>query len=239
MYKVVEYLFEQGKAKETYSEIADTVILNDETEDISSSIPETLSPVIQEDFKLFDVDFNNLISKNKDIVGWIYLPNSPINYPVLQSANNEDYLYTLYNGKHNKAGSIFIDCRTNDFLNNRNTIIYGHNMKNGTMFGILKRYKRQSFYDKNPVIYYITPQNKYEIHLFAGLTTDISSTVFDINTTDTNFEAFMQKIKKSSTFMSSVEYSAGDKVVTLSTCVGNSNSNNRFVVLGILKKYID
>ena len=83
------------------------------------------------------VDFSLLKQENEDIVGWIYCEGTPISYPVVQSGDNQYYLHRLINGEYNIAGSIFMDYRNNAELEDNNTIIYGHNMKNNTMFGYL------------------------------------------------------------------------------------------------------
>ena len=82
--------------------------------------------------ELIGIDFDALLAENKDIVGWIYSENTPINYPVVQGRDNDYYLHRMLDGTNNIAGTIFMDSRNDPNLGDYNTIIYGHNMKNGT-----------------------------------------------------------------------------------------------------------
>ena len=232
-YKIFSILKDNKQADNAYTDIAENAIIEKMQEDSESS-DEAL--VNKEEFTLFDIDFEKLKKQNKDTIGWIYLPDSPINYPVLQTDNNETYLERMFNGNYNRAGSIFADYR-NDFITAaRNFIIYGHNMKNGTMFAGLKKYKSQSYYEANPVIYYLTPENKYKINLIAGFTTKYNSEIFDFGNSQEEFDTFVNNSINSSTFKSEKSYKSGDTIVTLSTCIG-SDKSDRFIILGILEEY--
>lgn len=177
------------------------------------------------------VDFDALLQKNKDVVGWLYLPDSPVNYPVVQAEDNNKYLRRDLNGKRLSAGTLFVDYRNGPTETDRNYIIYGHNMKNGSMFHCLANYKKQSFYETHPVFYYLTPEGNYKIELFAGTT--IASD-HDIYIPSPNTAAFADIIAKS-TFQSDVLLAEGDCVVTLSTC-SYEYDEARYVVLGKLTK---
>ena len=88
-----------------------------------------------------DIDFEALISDNQEVVGWIYAPNTDVNYPVLQTKDNRKYLHKGLDGKYLRSGSIFMDYRNDELLSDRNYILYGHSMRNGSMFGALLKYK--------------------------------------------------------------------------------------------------
>ena len=91
------------------------------------------------------VDFEGLLAENSDVVGWIYSEGTQINYPVLRGDSNETYLYHMINGEYNSSGSIFMDFRCNPDLSDFNTIIYGHHMKNGSMFASLHQYIKEIY----------------------------------------------------------------------------------------------
>ena len=104
------------------------------------------------------VDFDALFAKSQDIIGWLYCPDTPINYPVVQAADNEYYLHRLLDDRNNSGGTLFVDYRNSSDLSDWNSIIYGHNMRNDSMFGSLTDYKSQSYFDAHPEIFLLTPE---------------------------------------------------------------------------------
>ena len=109
----------------------------------------------------FAVDFEALKTMNKDVVGWIRFDEpAQINYPVVRTTDNEKYLNTTFEGKKNAAGALFVDyCNAEDFTD-KNTFIYGHNMKNGSMFGQLRKYKNNAFCEEHPYFYIYTQMER-------------------------------------------------------------------------------
>ena len=159
------------------------------------------------------------------------MEDSCINYPVVQAKNNDYYLYRLTNGEYNTCGSIFMDFRNDYNLTDKNTIIYGHSMKNGTMFAPLLNYRKHDFYDNHRIIYYCTKEKMYRVELFAGLTVDDDSEIYNLVNLDENK---ISNLKNKSDFKSNVIVSNEDKIITLSTCA-YEYQNARYVVMGILK----
>ena len=104
-----------------------------------------------------EVDFAALREINPDIVAWIYIEGTKINYPIVQGEENSYYLKHLFSGEWNGSGCIFLDFRNDASFADRHSIIYGHHMKNGTMFTDLDKYKKQEFFDEHPVALLITP----------------------------------------------------------------------------------
>lgn len=117
------------------------------------------------------VDFDALLAECPDVVGWLYCPDTPINYPVVQAEDNDYYLRRLLDGTWNSNGSIFMDYRCPSDFSGGNSILYGHNMKNDAMFGTLEDYRKQEYYDAHPVLYLLTPAQDYRIDLIGGYTT--------------------------------------------------------------------
>lgn len=181
--------------------------------------------------EIIDIDFAALLAENKDIVGWIYCEGTPINYPVVQANDNNYYLRRLLDGTYNIAGTIFMDYRNSADLTDLNTIIYGHNMRNGTMFGSLANYLQQDYYEEHPVIYYLTPRQSYEIQLAAGFVTEAWSNIYSIPQTRAEQNELLQEIASKSRFKAKICLEEGDKIVTLSTCAHDFDGA-RYVVIG-------
>ena len=183
------------------------------------------------------VDFDALREKNKDVVAWIYCPDTPINYPVVQAADNEAYLHRLLDGSKNSAGTLFMDFRNSSDFSDWNSVIYGHNMKNGSMFGTLMDYKTQAYFDAHPKVFLLTPEQDYVINIVAGFVTPADAEIYN------NFEPEEEKkaqLAKEwmavSKFVSGNAPTEEDRLITLSTCSYEYN-NARYVVLGILEKF--
>ena len=182
------------------------------------------------------VDFEALREKNEDVVAWIYCPDTPINYPVVQAEDNEYYMHRLLNGKENASGTLFMDYRNAADLSDWNSVIYGHNMKNGSMFGILTHYKQPSYFEEHPEIFLLTPEQDYVIKVVAGFVTPEDSELYnDFAPDEENRERLLREWMEASFFDSGYEPAAEDRLITLSTC-SYEYSNARFVLVGILKK---
>lgn len=195
---------------------------------------ETTAPVVREPAPI-QVDFDMLLEINSDVVGWIYLEDSQINFPVAQGKDNKEYLYWLIDGNYNGAGTPFMDYRNARDYSDRHTIIYGHNMNNGTMFADIHKYIDQEYYDTHPVIHLLTPQGDYRIEVFAGyiahVKADAWKLIFD---TEEDFAQWLVQSQEKSAFVSDVVPSVEDHILTLSTCSDSANQT-RFVLLGIIR----
>ena len=215
--------------KQAYKELEQFVevpVVNETQQDEVSEEPEPLYPV---------VDFESLKAINKDCIGWIYVPDTNINYPVVQTTNNEYYLKRLFDKKYGISGTVFLDSRNTDEMSDRHSILYGHHMKNGTMFANAEDYKDQSYADAHPLGYYITPDQVYEIEFFAGYLTDPYNDSWMLNFTDTEFEDWLKVSKMRSHFYSDVTPTIENRIMTLSTC-SYDIADGRFVLLGILNE---
>lgn len=247
-YKLIDYRIESRtssnlndqlieQAVSTFSPIENLVIETEpvivETEQIETTdMSEQELPKQEVETAPISVDFDLL--ENDDVVGWIYCEDTPINYPVLQSDDNNYYLRRLINGEWNISGSIFMDYRNN--LNNQdwNTIIYGHNMKNDTMFGTLPSFRDQAYYDEHPNMYFITPEKDYKIELVAGFVTPSDSTLYDVYLSKKDRVSVVEGLMASSDFRSHIETIDEDvRLLTLSTC-SYEYDTARYVVIGIM-----
>jgi len=180
------------------------------------------------------VDFDKLKKANSDIVAWIKLDGTIIDYPVYQGSDNEFYLHHLPDKTYNFMGSIFMDYRNTPDFSDQNTVFYGHNLETGDMFTALTGYKEQKFYDDHPVYFIYTPARNYAVAIFAGYVLDSSKEAPPlIFRTEKLFNDYIAAIKNRSTFTSDVDVSWGDKLVTLATCA-NGYDSYRFIIVGKL-----
>ena len=180
-------------------------------------------------------EFFQLYGLNHDLVGWLTIPGTKIDYPVLQKPEGEDYyLRRDYYGKKASAGSIYVAEPCDVFTPSDNVTIYGHMMRNGTMFADLSNYSNQAFFEEHPYILIITPEAKYKAEVFSAYVANTSynswDTVFD---GDEKYMNWLDSIQSRSYFNRDVEFSPESRVVTLSTCTYEFE-NARFVVHAIL-----
>lgn len=231
LFKIITYFTQRKQANNFYEKVISNAVTvtNDDTQtdEINPSTSTETSQILK-------VDFDLLKKEYKDITGWIYIPNTKINYPVVKSKDNAEYLKTMPNGKSNPAGSIFNDFRNGEFGQDRNYIIYGHNMKNDSMFGSLSEYKKQSFYEQHPIIYYMAPEKEYKLQVFAGFVTNADSDCYITHHTEETLAEYMKNAKQKSNFKTGVEYNTGDNIVTLSTC-SSDYKDARYVLIAIVR----
>ena len=180
------------------------------------------------------VDFESLRETNPDVIGWIYIEGTEINYPVVQGADNSFYLSHLYDGTYNSAGCIFMDVKCASDFSGKNSVLHGHHMKNGSMFAGLVDYKKQGFYEKHTTAFLITPQERYKIQFFSGYVASEASRSWDISFTDDSFDIWLSELAELSCFKSEIAPTIEDRVVTLSTC-SYEFQDARFVLHGVLE----
>ncbi len=181
------------------------------------------------------VDFEALRRVNPDVSGWLYCEGTAINYPVLQGRDDDAYLHHSYDGSYNAAGSLFVEAENRPGFADANTIIYGHNMKNGTMFAELPRWAEQEFYEAHPVFWLLTPEQDYRVELFSGYVASADSGTYTVFTGwGPQLKDYLQDAAGRSDFRSGVVPESGDRCVMLSTCV-YFFENSRYVLHGVLR----
>ena len=196
--------------------------------------PENTSPPLET--SPVSVDFDELSRYGGRVIGWIYLPDTVISYPVAQSSDNEFYLERFLDGTPISGGTLFADYICPSDFSGRNTIIYGHNMKDGSMFALVDDYSDQNFYEEHPVMYLNTPSQNYRVDIFSGFTTDPESFVYATTfSSDEDYTSFLRSLVASSEIKCDIEPSSNDRIITLSTCT-YSGADVRFVVCGILRE---
>ena len=213
---------------------------NDNTELINP--PEVNSQNDYWDFiklPLINVDFSELLKRNSDTVGWINVNNTNINYPVVQTNNNDDYLHKAFDGSKNQAGWIFADYR-NDMKNfDKNTIIYGHSRLNKTMFGSLFNVLNESWYSNkyNQIIRFSTPTENTMWQVFSVYKINLESYYLQVDfDNDSQYLEFLNTLKSRSKYNFNVSLNENDKIITLSTCSDAAGTGRIVLHAKLIKK---
>ena len=187
---------------------------------IQNANAETIESV--DEPRISDAGFAALQAINPDLVGWLWIENSAIDYPMVQGNDNTYYMDHLLDGTQNKSGTIFMDYRNDGNFEDQNTLIYGHHMKSGAMFAELVNYQKEGYYAQHPKMMLYTPQGDYEVEFFAGYTVPIRNVAmpcfFMTYADQTEFMECIQEAKQRSSFESDVEVMPEDRIVTLVTC---------------------
>lgn len=250
-FKVIGDKSEDRKAEKSYAELRMSIRESEYREEsrklteLIQSGKGTLAPAAaaqapnqgqtaREAAPVISMDFTALKEINSEVVGWIQADGTNIDYPVVRTDNNEYYLEHLYNREPNGHGAIFMDYRNSSDFSDKNSVIYGHHMGNGTMFATLREYKSQEFYDANPVMNICTPEGDYRVELICGTieSGDYEFVRFEFDS-DEDFMNYIEKFRERSTFASDVELQPGDRIVSLCTC-SYETANARFLVIGKL-----
>ena len=170
--------------------------------------------------KNIDVSFKSLLEDNNETVGWLIVRDTSINYPVVKHDNNDYYLTHSFDKSYNKAGWIFMDYRNSIDMSDRNTIIYGHNRKDGSMFGSLNKVLSKDWIDnkENLIIEYITNKEDYKYQVFSVYKIFENTDYMNI---DPN-QDLLDLIRKRSIYDFDIEVNKDDKILTLQTCYDNS-----------------
>ena len=214
-----ELEYEKLRQEETLSAATETVIAEPETEESTEETVIYCDPVY---------DFGQLHEQNEDIYAWIVVPGTQVDYPLLQSETDNYYLD--YNLDHSKGypGCIYTNqCNRKDF-SDYNTVLYGHNMKNLSMFGSLKKYKTEDFYKDHHFFTIYTSECAYRYQIFAYYDVPETDEVYTVGfAPDDTFQKFIDKMKQKSYDDTGVNVTKDDHIMTLSTC---STTGKRFVV---------
>lgn len=238
-WKLGGILREYWQGENTYDDLTQYVSTPTPPVSDGESGNETDDPVatpLPDDTVWPEVDFAALKEINDDVVGWITLEGTHINYPIVKGADNSYYLNRLFDGTGNGSGSIFMDYRNSGDFTDPNNIIYGHRMNNGTMFADLANYSNREFFDTHPYMLIVTPEANYKVEVFSAYIADTSHPSWDLNFDgDDVFLNWLGSMKTRSYFEREVEFTAEDRVVTLSTCTYEFD-NARFIVQGILRE---
>lgn len=227
------------QAQSEYDALEGQYVANKDAVDNVAEPVYYVDQVEREDRPMFmnlNVDFPALKAINEDVVGWIYIPVLELSYPVVQGEDNTHYLHYTYEGTANSCGSIFLDSETAADMSDRNSFVYGHNMRNGSMFGSLKKFRKDPYLaESNPYIYYYTEDHAYKYKIFAYYITQVGSkTYFNFNA-DSQYDTYIDYVATCNEYTGFDEndFATRKNILTLSTCSGQ-HSRNRMITHAIL-----
>lgn len=218
------------KALEKYVEVVDNTkpVQKEEVEEVQEVVKESVIPVS------LQIDYAQLKSINEDFVGWLYYEPLELSYPIVRGNDNEYYTHYTFEKENNSSGAIFLDFLNRPNFQDFNTIVYGHNMRNGTMFGSLKKLLNDnSIIEENPYFYIFTEDKAFMYEIASVYITNSESKTYDLIETEEDQSNYIEYIKSVSTWTWGKDIVPQDKIVTLSTCHG-LHSTNRTVVHGVL-----
>ena len=179
------------------------------------------------------IDFEELEAVNEDIVGWLRISALDISYPVVQGTDNDFYLHRTFEKEDNFAGCIFLNADNKSDFTDQNTIVYGHNMKNGSLFGKLKDFREEEDFNKSKYFWMFTDDLIYQYRIFSACVVNKTGLTYQTFFVNNEFDEFVNAAYESSEVdTSGVEVTRDDRVMTLSTCTGDDAT--RFVVIGKL-----
>ena len=182
-------------------------------------------------------DFSSLQAGSPDTVAWITGEDTPIDYPVMHTDNNEYYLSHLYSGEENRYGALFVDCRNTGLFTDPNTVIYGHNMKNGSIFGTLDSYKKADYWKEHPIVRFYVDGEPRTYEVFAAVETQVLYEDedgfryyrYDGDIPEEEYDELVTWLRGHSNYDTEIVPEYEDQILMLSTCSYHTK-NGRFVV---------
>ena len=222
-----------------YEDQREYQVAADEYEEIKS-IAVTYTPTSEDEaeiveYPLLSVNFDKLEKINPDIVAWIYFPCLDISYPVVKETEIDEYLYKTFDMQDNKAGCIFEDILSDSEFKGYHDIVFGHNMKDKSMFGKLKllyQPENESLLQDDPYVYVYTRDHVFQYRVFAYYITTVGSGAYSVVSDEKEYGDFIKFIKSHTAYKipEDVDLDSGTSILTLSTCSGKAGGSKRFVV---------
>lgn len=212
----------------------------DNAEKIKEKLIELVEiPEVPSEEPSFEVNFDELKKINSDVIGWIVIEGTQVNYPIVQGNNNNYYLNHSYDKKWNSLGSIFADYQSSNNFSNYNTFIYGHHTKNGSMFGELYKYMNEEFYESHKFFNLYTPNGNYLAKVFSAYVDSTKSDSYNQSFSSVKeFEEYINLVKGKSNYDTEIEIDvAKDKIITLYSCSHESNrqKTDRYYIHAVLR----
>lgn len=186
--------------------------------------------------ELAKMDLAGLREVNREVIGWISIPNTEISYPLLRTEDNDYYLNRTWKKDWSSVGSIFMDCRVSPDFSDFNTIIYGHRMRNGSMFGGLKYYGDSSYWQEHPSVYIVNDEGVHRYDIFAAYEAGTSAISDGLGISeDAEKQEFIQYSLECSAIDTGIIPTKQDHILTLVTCTGRGYAT-RWVVQAVLRE---
>jgi len=218
------------EAEELFEEVEVSSVQQEQQENTGPTLVNTYTdPVIDE---LKSKSLVSLQAVNPDVIGWIYIPDTKVSYPLVQGTDNEYYLNNTWKDTPNIGGAIFMECGNNADMTDFNTIIYGHNMRGGSMFGTLKNYKKAKYWQEHPYIYIMHEGGVYRYEIFAAHKVQLNTIVYGMQIENPKQrEELIRFALDYSAIDTGIEPTEDDKILTLSTC--STSAKARWVVQAV------
>lgn len=234
LYKLTTELVDKIQSKQYLDSLAQEVV--EENTQPAETQPEETAATEPIEFAPIQVDFSQLWVNSPDVSAWLYCPGTNINYPVVQTDNNQYYMHRLPNGKESAGGSLFVDCTNAWDFSDANSVIYGHDMKDGSMFGYLHNFDSQSYYEAHPTFYLLTPSRNYRMDIVCTAVVPDDSWIYDMQMEEEALKYWINRVEDASLIdpLKPIDHEA-EQFLTLSTC-SYEYDNARFVVIGELHR---
>jgi len=175
--------------------------------------------------KLKEINLDALREKNPDVVGWIYAPNCRINYPIVQGEDNQYYLKHTWDNRKRVSGSIFMESTNSPDFSDFRTILYGHNMADDSMFGVLARYESKVSLSRYPYVYLVTDEGVLRYEIYSSYKANVESNTYALDLEDeAQRAAFIRLTKEEAVFDTGITPAVTDRILTLSTCAGSETT---------------
>ena len=242
------YLLDYGSGDSVYAQAQNlalqepgNAVLEETLSEQTDSQPHWVPAPVSDDPNMEEMAKKNLTAlrqTNEDVIGWIWIPDSRISYPVMQGEDNDFYLDHTWNREKNAVGSIFMEWQNQPDFSEFHTILYGHNMKNKAMFSQLHNYQDIRFRDSHPYVYILTDAGVYRYEVFSCYQAEVDSDTYQFGMQwDKTKEDYIRRAIKKSVIDCGITPSVTDRILTLSTCSGLggiAGTENRWVVHGYL-----
>lgn len=213
---LIKWYYNVSRAEEKYQELAKEVVKTEEGEN-----------------KAEIIDFEKLKNINKDVVGWIKIEGTTIDYPIMQTLNNEYYLKKDIYGNYEQCGSIFLDYKNNSKFTDKNIVIYGHHIKKGIMFAdLIKIY--DGTLGNNISVNIYTPEKTMKFKVFSSYETEPEDYSINTSINESNYDDFTKTLKSRSKNNFETNFENSNQILTLSTC--DSSGKKRVLVHGMLEE---
>lgn len=238
-YKLIMSVISDRRAEEEHQRLLEAVV-SEETHQIVSTVIEINEngeevEIPPPQYPPLSIDMDMLKEINGDFLGWIYFPAVELSYPVVQGEDNDYYLKHSFEDEKRNSGSVFMDCGATPDWSDRNTFVFAHNMRDGSMFGAFNKIVDDpSVLDASSRFYIYTEDVVYTYEIFSYYMTRSDSNRYMVFTSDENYDLYTKWAVENSNYAFDVDLSERGNIVSLSTCYGSAGTSRRFLIHGVL-----
>jgi len=238
-YKLVTSIISDRRAEEEHQRLLDSVVA-EQPQIPATAVTETdengeTIEILPPQYPPLSIDMETLKEMNGDFRGWFYFPAVEVSYPVVQGEDNDYYLKHSFEDEKSNSGSIFMDCGASPDWSDRNTFVFGHNMRDGSMFGTFKNLVDDpSLLDVNPRFYIYTEDTVYTYEIFSYYMARKDSNRYMVFSSDENYDKYTGWAVDNSNYAFDVDLSERPNIVSLSTCYGSAGTSRRLLIHGVL-----